>query len=369
MKVTASRLALAKALMHLQPAMQKHTSSNPAHARFEVDTDRLVITGYSPDSTMGVRVSIPLLVVNQDGCALLPYRRFTEMLKECKDTILQLETQDYTALLHLDHSTLALPALPCDDPVVWMPPDAPCWYQCAAGDLRRIYERTSPFTALNHSRLLDSTLLEFNGAIVTAISTDGGRLAKATVRVKRFGVESDQPEPVVVPLSWWIACKRSFTGNHPVEIYINAQAKKIWAQGRDLSIVATLYENKYPDVHRLWMESKWVQYVEMNSAELARAVQLVMSGVTERDILMQITIQPDSVHLAVEHKDTQASTATVLAAGNVSNRKIATRARWMADFSHIIRNDGLVKLYVQDNNNPILFSVPDYEVVMAVTPV
>ena len=147
------------------------------NVKMEASTD--AITLIATDMEVGIRIEVPDQSAEVPGSALLSVAQFGSILRESKDEMLRIEADGQGVVVKGDRSKFRLPSgNPAEFPTV-SGFDETSYYSVTARLLRELIRRTLFATDTESSRYaLGGILLEFEEDKITAVGTDGRRLAK-----------------------------------------------------------------------------------------------------------------------------------------------------------------------------------------------
>ncbi|MFO0915479.1 MAG: DNA polymerase III subunit beta [Pirellulales bacterium] len=160
------------------------------------DSGKLIAT----DTDVGIRITVHDLEVESGGQAILPSARFGMLLRESSDEKLRIESDGNNLVVRGERSVIKLPAQNPDEfPTVEEITDAN-YYQVSAPLLRTLIHRTVFATDTDSSRFaLGGVLFEFDQDRLTAVATDGRRLAKMNGLVEQVGQVTRADQNTIVP--------------------------------------------------------------------------------------------------------------------------------------------------------------------------
>ncbi len=147
------------------------------NVKLEIGKDSGILT--ATDTEVGVRLTIPDLQVNTPGSAVIPVTRLSMILRESRDEMLEIETDNEKTLIKGQHSRFELQSQNPDEFPEVADFEGTDYYEVSPKLLRELIRRTLFATDSESSRYaLGGVLLEMDGKTITAVGTDGRRLAK-----------------------------------------------------------------------------------------------------------------------------------------------------------------------------------------------
>lgn len=198
------------------------------------------------DMETGIRIDVPGIEVETVGNAVLPVGRFGSILRESMDAKLLVEAEPQGTVVRGDRSEFKLPGQNPDDfpEVASFVEDN--YHELSARLLKELIHRTLFATDTESSRYaLGGVLLEFTGDKITAVGTDGRRLAKMEGPCKTVGHCSYDDTTTIVPARSMQLIERAFT-ELDAEIRIAVHANDILLKSPRVMIYSRLVEGRFP---------------------------------------------------------------------------------------------------------------------------
>ncbi len=140
------------------------------------------LTLAATDMEVGVRLTVDQVDVQQDGEALIPADKLTQIVRACEDPTFTIETEDHAVHIRAADSHFKVFGYdPKEAPPVRDFGDATVDCEVAADVLAKVTTRTLFAAAVEHSRYaINGVLFERDGKRLRLVATDGRRLAVAT---------------------------------------------------------------------------------------------------------------------------------------------------------------------------------------------
>jgi DNA polymerase-3 subunit beta len=198
------------------------------------------------DMETGIRIDVPGIEVEAAGNAVLPVGRFGSILRESMDAKLLVEADSQGTTVRGDRSEFKLPGQNPDE----FPEVASFveenYHEISARLLKELIHRTLFATDTESSRYaLGGVLLEFESDKITAVGTDGRRLAKMEGPCKTVGHCSYDDTTTIVPARSMQLIERAFT-DLDAEIRIAVHANDILLKSPRVMIYSRLVEGRFP---------------------------------------------------------------------------------------------------------------------------
>ncbi len=246
MKATYDREGLLTAFQLVSSVVQARTQK-PILQNVKVITteDKSVLMATDLDS-VGVRLEVRGVRVEEPGQALLPTDRVSSILRECQDQEVSIEADPSSCWIRGEHSEFELPG---DDPGQY--PEVPTFegdnhHQVQGSVLKTMIDRTVFAAATEYHRLaLTGVLWEVNAQKVRLVATDGRRLAVADGIGVMHGKHDTSGQTPVVPTKAMQLLERNLSD--PEEpIFISIRPNEVLFKTAKAEIYARLVEGRYP---------------------------------------------------------------------------------------------------------------------------
>ncbi len=152
------------------------------------------------DMEVGVRLNVPDLDVISAGSAVIPVSRLSLILRESSDEILEINVDSDKTLITGQNSRFELQAQNPDEFPEVADFEVSDYFEIASNVLRELIKRTLFATDSESSRYaLGGVLLEMDDKTITAVGTDGRRLAKMQGVLKQVGNPKTAGTTTIVP--------------------------------------------------------------------------------------------------------------------------------------------------------------------------
>ena len=167
------------------------------NVKIDVKDDQTRIT--ATDMEVGVRLTVPDVEIETGGSAVIPVQRLSMILRESSDEILTIEADPDKALITGANSRFELQAQNPDEFPEVAGFEENDYFEVASGVLRELIKRTLFATDAESSRYaLGGVLLEMDENTITAVGTDGRRLAKMQGQINKVG-SPGKSDATIVP--------------------------------------------------------------------------------------------------------------------------------------------------------------------------
>ena len=216
------------------------------------------------DLEVGIRHQVTGVDIESPGVVVLSVSRFGSILRESTDQTLHLESDSTGTTIRGERSQFRLPAEdPAEFPSVTAFDEAD-FHTVPARLLRELIRRTAFATDNESSRYaLGGVKLEVEGDQLTAIGTDGRRLAKMTGPVGTTGKAIDATQTTIVPTRAMTLIERAVAPTDE-EVRIAVKGNEFFGPyrtGDDFGTIARRafsgLEKSFSRVGRRWREARF----------------------------------------------------------------------------------------------------------------
>lgn len=203
--------------------------------------------------------------VSEDGQSTVPARKLVDICRSLTDgTDIRFRISDGRCVVTAGRGRFALGVLPAEDFPRMEPESGGIVLNIAEQVFKRMLDKTAFAMAQQDVRYyLNGVLLEFNAQGLTAVATDGHRLAKYQTNIQTEDAEGRQ---VILPSKTVLELRRQL-GNAENAIMLSLGEKSVRFVIADMTMTSKLVDGRYPDYERV----------------IPR--QLARSATVERDVL------------------------------------------------------------------------------------
>lgn len=217
------------------------------------------------DLEIGMRVQVPGIKTESPGSAVLHTARFTSLLRESSDDKLSIEADHRGATIRGTRSEFNWPMENPDEFPEISRFEEERYHDVAARLFRELIRRTLFAADTESSRYaLAGVLLEFEPERITAVGTDGRRLAKMEGPARSVQGHANRESITIVPSRSMLLIERALS-DADAEVQIAARANDLLVRTQRATIYTRLVEGRFPK----WRE---VFPVRQNAARIVLAV-------------------------------------------------------------------------------------------------
>ncbi len=230
---------------HFAATVAPQRSPIPAFQSIKLIAQANRIEIIAMDADMSVKLLVSDVTVKQPGEAVVPVMLMSKILRESNDDRLSLNNQDGKVMIKGRSSKFQLLSTNPDD---YPPFDGMAdgdYYEVSAKTFKEMIRRTSFATEEESGRYqLAGILLEFGEDTITAVGTDGRRLAKMEAEAKKVGKPENHGTTIVPKKSMSLIERMLADGEETIKIVSKPNDLLI---GNDSGTFKTkLVEGRYP---------------------------------------------------------------------------------------------------------------------------
>lgn len=168
------------------------------NVKIEVTDKEAVLT--ATDTEVGVRMVVPDVEITTPGNAVVPVTRLSMILRESSDDVLEIEADSDKTLVTGKNSRFELQGQNPDEFPEVASFDEKDYFELESQVLHELIRRTLFATDAESSRFaLGGVLLEMDDKQITAVGTDGRRLAKMQGPITKVGEPNTAGSTTIVP--------------------------------------------------------------------------------------------------------------------------------------------------------------------------
>lgn len=254
MKISCNREQLLSAFQTVATVAPSR-SPKPILQNIKLEVTEQGATLMATDLEVGIRHTVSGIDIQTPGVALLSVARFGSIVRESTDETLHLESDSQGTTIRGARSQFQLPAENPDEYPVVAPFEENSYYEVPARLLRELIHRTAFATDSESSRYaLGGVKLEFEEGQITAVGTDGRRLAKMTGPAGTVGQPGSQGEATIVPTKAMLLIERAISPSD-AEVRLSVVGNELLVHSERATISARLLEGRFPEWRKVFPES------------------------------------------------------------------------------------------------------------------
>jgi DNA polymerase-3 subunit beta len=357
MKITCPRDRLAAAF---QTAAAVAPSRSPKlilmNVRMEVTPQRAVLV--ATDLEAGIRVEVPGIEVEAPGAVVLPIDRFGAILRESTDEKIRLESDGRTTTVRGERSVFHLPAENPDEFPVVTSFSGEKFHELPARLLREMIRRTVFATDNESTRYaLGGVKLEFAAERLTAVATDGRRLAKMEGPCQAHGGHAPTGD-IIIPSRSASLIERAISDSDG-EVQLLARENDLLVHGPRTTVYTRLVEGRFPRWRDVLPFRTNSTKIEMTVGPLHAAVRQAMIVTSEDSRGVDFQFADGTLVLSARAAESGQSRVELPVAYDGTPVEIMLDPRFVSDFLRVLDTDRTVTWDIADADQAALLSTDD----------
>lgn len=311
------------------------------------------------DMETAIRIDVPGIQVEAPGGALLPVGRFGGILRESLDERLVVEALGGGTVVRGDRSEFRLPGENPDEFPEVAAFTADGYYELTGRLLKELIHRTIFATVTESSRYaLGGILLEFEPEKVTAIGTDGRRLAKMEGPCRTVGAPGREDAMTIVPARSMQLIERAMTDPEAV-VRIAVHANDILVHSARFTIYSRLVEGRFPRWRDVFPKRRDAQQITLAVGPVYAALRQASIVADEESRGIDFTFEPGSLVLSGLTAEIGQSRVELPVAYDGPALMVSLDHRYVADFLKVLDPEQTFVFDVQNNESAALMTTDD----------
>jgi len=333
-------------------------SPKPTVQNVKIDAQQDRVTLVATDLEMGVRMEVQGVEVQAPGSALLPIARFGPILRESCDERLTLESDGSKILIHGDRSEFNLPAQNPDEFPQVQAFEEKSYYQLPARFFRELIRRTVFATEPESSRYaLGGVLIELSARQITAVATDGHRLAKQDGPAQCVG-ECETAENTIIPAQAMQLIERALADNDG-DIQLAMRENDVLVKSERTTIYSRLLEGRYPRWRDVFPRSKDAVHIELCVGPFHAALRQAAILTTTERRGVDLTFGPGKVVVATHGAEMGEARVEVPLAYDGAEKAIMLNPRFMCEFLRVLDQERMFTIELRDAQTAVVCHTDD----------
>lgn len=326
--------------------------------KMEATKDRTILM--ATDMEVGIRIEVPEVEVEVEGCAILPVARFGSILRENSDEKLLIEGSSQGIKVKGDRSEFNLPAQNPDEFPGTEEFAEDAYYEMSARTLKELIRRTLFATDTESSRYaLGGVLLEFDPEVVTAVGTDGRRLAKMDGPITNVNNYQGSGSMTIVPSKSMQLIDRAMAADAELKVRVVTRSNDILLSTGTATIYSRLVEGRFPRWREVIPSENAGASIEFPVGTLFSAVR--QASIVSSDDSRGIDFRLGNGSLVLSGQTAEVGRSRVDVPADYDGEEIVLSLdnRYVADFLKVLEGGSTFKLHVSDGDSAALCTTDD----------
>ncbi len=313
------------------------------------------------DLELGIRLDVQGLMIQETGEAILPAQKLIAILRECRDSKLEVEADTNAVIVRGPTIEFEMPS---EDPAQF--PDLPIftdekYHEISAGTLREMIRRTVFAAAEDTGRIsMTGVLWELDGEKLRLVATDGRRLAVAESVATSHGGHTTKGQAPVVPTKAMSLLERNLQDEGEV-VRVCIRPNEVLFRTERAVIYSRLVEGRFPD-YKVVLPKKHNVKVPLVAATFQAAVR--QAAIMTDEDSKKVTFQFDKNKLTLQAQGATAGRSKVELGIEYDHKPVALgfNPQYMIEMLKVLPPDAELSVDLIDEKTPVLFhSGPNYK--------
>jgi len=358
MKITCDRQKLHECFQ-LAALVAPSRSPKPILQNVKLEVSEAGAVLLATDLAESIRVAIPSVDVEAAGSAVLPKDRFGRILAESSDEKLSLETDGQSTVIRGGHSRYTLPSPDPQEYPAIVTFEETKYHEIPARLLREMIRRTVFATDNESSRYaLGGILLEMSDDKITAVATDGRRLARMEGPAQAVGGHHAAESSTIVRTKGTQLIERSLSDDD-AEVQLAVKGNAVVVRSPRVTVSAQLVEGRFPKWRDVFPRWDAVVRIEQPVGPLHAAVRQAAIVTSEESRGVDFTFGNGTLILAGQTAEVGQSHVELPIGYEGEEITVKLDPRYVADFLRVLNPEKNFTLQVRDAESAALLTTDD----------
>lgn len=334
-------------------------SPKPILQNVRIEVTDEATTLMATDLEIGIRLLVSGVEVEAPGAAVLPISRFGAILRESSDETLRLEADVQGTLVQGERSEFRLPAEdPNEFPAVGLFEEEK-FIELPARLFREMIRRTIFATDNESSRYaLGGVKLEPEGNRITAVGTDGRRLAKMEGPCSAVGGDPPEDASIIVPARAMQLLERAISDDD-AEIQIATRANELLVKSPRATIYSRLLEGRFPRWRDVFPTREQASKIDLPVGAIQSAVRQAAIATSEESRGIDFTFGGGNLVLSGKAAEVGQARVELPIGFDGPEITITLDPRFILDFLKVLDPDKTFRLEIENGERAAVGSTDD----------
>lgn len=311
------------------------------------------------DMEVGIRIEVLGLEVEAPGTVLASVQLLGSILRESTDDKLVIEASRQGTIVRGERSEYKLPAENPDEFPTVATFSEKAYHEVPARLFKELVRRTLFATDTESSRYaLGGVLLEMESDKITAVATDGRRLAKMEGPAQSVGGHRTGDATVIVPNRAMQLMERVLTDGD-AEIQVAARSNDILVKSPRATIYARLVEGRFPKWRDVFPNRHGAVQLQTAVGPLYSTLRQAAIVASEESRGIDFTFGDGTLVLNGSTADVGQSRVEMPIPYDGPTVTVTLDNRFVADFLRVLDPDKPITVDIQDGEAAALFTTDD----------
>jgi DNA polymerase-3 subunit beta len=358
MKVTCARDKFAQAFA-TAASVAPGRSPKPIlqNVKLEVTSDSTTLV--ATDLEVGIRVQLAGIEVETPGSAVLPVKRFGDIVRETSDDTLHLESDGQSLTVWGQHSEFKLPVQNPDEFPTVSGFSEERYHELPSRLLREMIRRTAFATDQESTRYaLGGVLLEMLPDKIVAVGTDGRRLATMEGPAISVGGHGTGDNTVIVPTRAMQLIERALT-DADAEVSVAYRGNSVLVKSQRATISTTLVAGRFPKWRDVFPGKSGAVPIELLAGPLHAAVRQAAIVTSEESRGVDFTFGEGELVLTARAAETGQSRVELPIPYDGEKIPITLDPTYLTDFLRVLDGEKQLTLHLTNSESAAVFHTDD----------
>jgi len=358
MRITCNREKLLHAFQTVA-GIAPARSPKPVLQNVKLEVAATGATLMATDLEVGIRYDVAGIEVDAPGTVLLPVDRFGSILRESTDDTFRIESDSAGTSVRGERSQFKLPVEdPADFPAIAEFGESAC-YELSGRLLRELIRRTVFATDNESSRYaLGGVKLEWQDNMLTAVGTDGRRLAKMEGPAQAVGNPPPIGDVTVIPTRAMQLLERALAEDGS-EVQLAVRQNDVLVKSPRVTIYSRLLEGRFPRWRDVFPRREKSFKLELAVGPLMTAVRQAAIVTSEESRGVDFTFGEGTLVLTGQAAERGQSRVELPIAYGGAAVSIMLDPRFVLDFLKVLEPEKTFTLDIQDSDAAAVCTTDD----------
>jgi DNA polymerase-3 subunit beta len=325
--------------------------------KLEVTADRAILMG--TDLEVGIRIEVPGIVIEAAGNVVLPISRFLSILRESSDEKLSIESDGQKILVRGQRSEFQLPSENPDEFPMVTAFEEEKYHEMPARFFREVVRRTAFATDNESTRYaLGGVLIELTEEKITAVATDGRRLAMQEGPAKSVGGHKSGDRTTIIPSRAMQLIERALADNEE-NIQLSARDNDVLVKSARTTIYTRLVEGRFPKWRDVFPHREGIIRVEVVVGPFYAAVRQAAIVTSEQRRGVDFTFGEGKVVMVAHGAEYGESHIELPIAYDGAEVAITLDPRYLSDFLRVLDPEATINFELRNAESAAVCSTLD----------
>ncbi len=325
--------------------------------KLEVRDGKAILMG--TDLEVGIRIELEGITVDAPGSVVLPITRFLSILRESTDEVLVVDSDGRKIRVCGQRSEFNLPSENPDEFPAVAVFDEARYHELPARFFREVVRRTVFATDTESNRYaLGGVLLELTADHITAVATDGRRLARQEGPAKMVGELAAGDRMTIVPTRAMQLLDRALSDKEEV-LQLSARENDVLVKSGPIVMYSRLVEGRFPKWRDVFPRRENTHRIEVTVGPFFSAVRQAAIVTSDERRGVDFTFGGGKAVLAAQGAEYGESHVELPIAYDGPEVVITLDPRYLSDFLRVLNPEAMLVLEIRDAESAAVCSTED----------